>query len=152
MAMHLFLSSRNLVCFSIFEPSSSLGNINSVSNPSFNTDYAWSRCADPLTLLCRRRKMITVPSDKPFSSTVSLLNYVWRQALLKFQVRISCMTSHSASIARNCINSQVMKPARFVQRSPAVTIFFLNFDLIRPCLTFQMRVNMEWAKREVHNT
>jgi hypothetical protein len=30
--------------------------------------------------------------------------------------------------------------------------FFLNFDLIRPCLTFQMRVNMEWAKREVHNT
>jgi len=71
--------------------------------------------------------MITVPTDKSFSFTVSLLNYVGRQTLFKFQVRISRMTSHSASIARNCINSQVMKPARFVQRSPAVTFFFFKF-------------------------
>jgi hypothetical protein len=27
-------------------------------------------------------------------------------------------------IARNCMNSEVMNPARFVQRSPAVTFFF----------------------------
>jgi len=40
----------------------------------------------------------------------------------------------------------------FAALASSTIFFFPNFNLITPCLTFQMGVNMEWAKRELHNT